>query len=171
MRSVLADGARWIPSLLQLCGGQRLYVRATRRMWWWAYAPLTSRVSQPHSDYWTLPVGFGFGSIGTRSTLLPPFLHAVSGMTLDRMLCCMAIPIMSGWFSAISPLTAANHAFSVVISADISLTPSGGSATLWMHFFWIFCHPEVYVSLFPLSRLHPRSFRCFRNRSLGTRSW
>jgi cytochrome c oxidase subunit I len=28
-------------------------------------------------------------------------------------------------------------------------TQAGGSAVIWMHFFWIFGHPEVYVLVIP----------------------
>jgi cytochrome c oxidase subunit I len=60
--------------------------------------------------------------------------------------------IMAGMvILAISPLTAAQ----VMLTVDRYLgghffdTQAGGSATLWMHFFWIFGHPEVYVLVIP----------------------
>jgi cytochrome c oxidase subunit I len=51
----------------------------------------------------------------------------------------------------ITPLTAAQ----VMLLLDRYLgshffdTQAGGQAYLWMHFFWIFGHPEVYVLVFP----------------------
>jgi cytochrome c oxidase subunit 1 len=52
---------------------------------------------------------------------------------------------------AVSPLTAAQ----VMLLVDRYLgghffdTQAGGSAVIWMHFFWIFGHPEVYVLALP----------------------
>ena len=52
---------------------------------------------------------------------------------------------------AVSPLTAAQ----VMLMIDRYLgghffdTQAGGSAVIWMHFFWIFGHPEVYVLVLP----------------------
>src|SRR5262249_47193021 len=75
------------------------------------------------------------------------------GMTLGKM------PLFA-WLSAtmallailaMSPLTAAQF----MLMADRYLgghffdTQAGGSAALWMHFFWIFGHPEVYVLAIP----------------------
>ena len=54
-------------------------------------------------------------------------------------------------FIAVSPLTAAQ----IMLLLDRYLgghffdTQAGGSAVLWMHFFWIFGHPEVYVLVIP----------------------
>ena len=51
----------------------------------------------------------------------------------------------------VSPLTAAQ----IMLLLDRYLgshffdTQAGGSAVLWMHFFWIFGHPEVYVLVLP----------------------
>ncbi len=59
---------------------------------------------------------------------------------------------MSGLtFVTIGPLTAAQ----IMLMLDRYLgshffdTQAGGSAVLWMHFFWIFGHPEVYVLILP----------------------
>jgi cytochrome c oxidase subunit 1 len=124
---------------------------------WFAYAPLTSQTfSVGHStDFWTLSILVsGFGSIGTAINIAATILcMRCPGMTLGKM------PLL-GWLYlvtvglvilAISPLTAAQ----IMLLVDRYLggyffdTQAGGSAVIWMHFFWIFGHPEVYVLVLP----------------------
>src|SRR5262252_1925666 len=124
---------------------------------WWAYAPLTSRAfSLGHSsDYWTIALLIsGFGSMGTAVNLIATIISMrCPGMTLGRMpLFAWLNLTMAGMvFLVIGPLTAAQ----VMLCVDRYLgghffdTQAGGSATLCMHFFWIFGHPEVYVLVIP----------------------
>jgi cytochrome c oxidase subunit I len=124
---------------------------------WFAYAPLTEKVFSPgHStDYWTLAVFLsGVGSIGTALNIVTTTLcMRCKGMTMGRMpLLAWLYLVMSGLvFVAVSPLTAAQ----IMLTMDRYLgshffdTQAGGSAVLWMHFFWIFGHPEVYVLVLP----------------------
>jgi len=124
---------------------------------WFAYAPLTSPTfSRGHStDYWTLALLVsGFGSIGTAINLIATILCLrCRGMTLGRMpLFIWLILVMAGLvILAISPLTAAQIMLLVdrYLGGHFFDTQAGGSATIWMHFFWIFGHPEVYVLVLP----------------------
>ena len=52
---------------------------------------------------------------------------------------------------AISPLTAAQIMLCLdrYLGAHFFDTQAGGSAVSWMHFFWIFGHPEVYILIIP----------------------
>jgi cytochrome c oxidase subunit 1 len=52
---------------------------------------------------------------------------------------------------AVSPLSAAQIMLLVdrYLGGHFFDTQGGGSAVLWMHFFWIFGHPEVYVLVLP----------------------
>ena len=52
---------------------------------------------------------------------------------------------------AITPLSAAQLMLLVdrYLGGHFFDTQAGGSATLWMHFFWIFGHPEVYILVIP----------------------
>src|SRR5678810_1380646 len=51
----------------------------------------------------------------------------------------------------ITPLSAAQLMLLVdrYLGGHFFDTQAGGSATLWMHFFWIFGHPEVYILVLP----------------------
>src|SRR5258705_3372393 len=124
---------------------------------WWAYAPLTSRAfSVGHStDYWTIAVLVsGFGSIGTAINIIATILSMrCPGMTLSRMpLLAWLTLVMSGLvLISISPLSAAQIMLLVdrYLGGHFFYTQAGGYATLWMHFFWIFGHPEVYILVIP----------------------
>jgi cytochrome c oxidase subunit I len=74
-------------------------------------------------------------------------------MKLSRMpLLVWLYLVMSGMvLIAITPLSAAQIMLLIdrYLGGHFFDTQVGGSAVLWMHFFWIFGHPEVYVLVIP----------------------
>jgi cytochrome c oxidase subunit 1 len=52
---------------------------------------------------------------------------------------------------AVSPLTAAQIMLLIdrYLGGHFFDTQAGGSAVIWMHFFWVFGHPEVYILVLP----------------------
>src|ERR1700716_4405157 len=124
---------------------------------WFAYAPLTSKAFSPgHStDFWTLSLLVsGFGSIGTAINIIATIVcMRCPGMTLAKMpLFAWLNLVMAGLvILAVSPVTAAQIMLLVdrYLGGHFFDTQAGGSAVIWMHFFWIFGHPEVYVLILP----------------------
>ena len=124
---------------------------------WWAYAPLTARAFSPgHStDYWTLAILLsGVGTIGTALNIVATTIcMRCPGMKLNRMplLVWLYLVMSCLVFVTISPLTAAQIMLMLdrYVGSHFFDTQAGGSAVLWMHFFWIFGHPEVYVLVLP----------------------
>ncbi|HWF86412.1 MAG TPA: cytochrome c oxidase subunit I [Vicinamibacterales bacterium] len=124
---------------------------------WFAYAPLTSRTFSPgHStDFWTLSVLVsGFGSIGTAINIITTIVCLrCPGMTLERMPLFVWLNLIMAWLVilAIGPLSAAQLMLLVdrYLGGHFFDTQAGGSAVVWMHFFWVFGHPEVYVLVLP----------------------
>jgi cytochrome c oxidase subunit I len=124
---------------------------------WWAYAPLTSPAfARGHSaDFWTLAllisgvgtIGFGVNTVATILCMRCP------GMKLAKMPLLVWMNLVMGGmlFFTISPLTAAQLMLMIdrYLGGHFFDTQAGGSAVLWMHFFWIFGHPEVYVLIIP----------------------
>jgi len=139
-------------------GGDGLYgAGGAPNVGWFAYAPLTSRTFSPgHStDFWTLGLLVsGFGSIGTAINIVATILcMRCPGMELRRMpLFAWMNLVMAGMvILAVSPLTAAQIMLLIdrYLGGHFFDTQAGGSAVIWMHFFWIFGHPEVYVLVIP----------------------
>jgi cytochrome c oxidase subunit 1 len=139
-------------------GGNGLYgAGSAPDVGWFAYAPLTERVFSPgHStDYWTLSILLsGIGTIGTAVNIVTTVIcMRCRGMKLSRMplLVWLYFVTAAMVFVAVSPLTAAQ----IMLMLDRYLgshffdPQAGGSAILWMHFFWIFGHPEVYILVLP----------------------
>lgn len=139
-------------------GGNGLYgAGSAPDVGWFAYAPLTAKTfSLGHStDFWTLSILVsGFGSIGVAVNFIATiFCMRCPGMTLAKMpLLVWLNLVMAGIvLIAVSPLTAAQIMLSLdrFLGAHFFDTQAGGSAVLWMHFFWIFGHPEVYILVIP----------------------
>jgi cytochrome c oxidase subunit 1 len=139
-------------------GGYGLYgVGEAPDVGWFAYAPLTAKTFSPgHStDFWTLSLLVsGFGSIGTAVNIIATILcMRCPGMTVGKMpLLAWLNLVMAGLvILALSPLTAAQLMLLVdrYLGGHFFDTQAGGSAAIWMHFFWVFGHPEVYVLVLP----------------------
>src|SRR5579859_1207850 len=124
---------------------------------WFAYAPLTSTTfSRGHStDFWILSLLVsGFGSVGTAVNIIATVLcMRCKGMTLGKMplLAWLTLAMAGLVILAVSPLTAAQLMLLIdrYLGGHFFDTQAGGSAVMWMHFFWVFGHPEVYVLVLP----------------------
>jgi cytochrome c oxidase subunit 1 len=139
-------------------GGSGLYgVGNAPDVGWFAYAPLTARAFSPGNatDYWALAlIVTGIGTIGAAVNIVATTISMrCKGMTLLRMpLFAWLNLVVSGLtLVTITPLTAAQIMLLIdrYLGGHFFDTQAGGSAVIWMHFFWIFGHPEVYVLVLP----------------------
>jgi len=139
-------------------GGDGLYgAGSAPDVGWFAYAPLTSRTfSVGHStDFWTLALLVsGIGSVGTAINIVTTVLcMRCPGMALRKMPLLAWLNLTMGGLVilAVSPLTAAQLMLLVdrYLGGHFFDAQAGGSAVIWMHFFWVFGHPEVYVLAIP----------------------
>jgi cytochrome c oxidase subunit 1 len=139
-------------------GGSGLYgAGSAPDVGWFAYAPLTSPTfSVGHStDYWIIGLLIsGFGSIATAVNIITTiFCLRCPGMTLGKMPLFAWLNLVTAGLVvlALGPLTAAQLMLLIdrYLGGHFFDTQAGGSAIIWMHFFWVFGHPEVYVLIMP----------------------
>ncbi len=124
---------------------------------WFAYAPLTSHAFSrgAGTDYWAFAILLsGIGSITSAINVIATVVSMrCPGMTLVRMPLFVWLMLVDAWMVllALPPLSAAQ----IMLLLDRYLgsrffdMQAGGSAVLWLHFFWLFGHPEVYILVFP----------------------
>jgi len=139
-------------------GGSGLYgAGGAPDVGWFAYAPLTAPVfSVGHStDYWIIGLLIsGFGSVATGINFITTVLcMRCPGMTLGKMPLFVWLNLVTGVLVllAMGPLTAAQIMLLIdrYLGGHFFDTQAGGSAIIWMHFFWVFGHPEVYILIMP----------------------
>jgi cytochrome c oxidase subunit 1 len=139
-------------------GGFGLYgVGTAPDMGWFAYAPLTEKAFSPgHApDYWAIAlIVSGWGTLGTAINIIATTISMrCKGMTLMRMplFTWLMLVVSALTLVTITPLTAAQIMLMIdrYLGGHFFDTQAGGSAVMWMHFFWIFGHPEVYVLVLP----------------------
>jgi cytochrome c oxidase subunit I len=124
---------------------------------WFAYAPLTARSFSPGhaTDYWALAlIVSGFGTLGTAVNIVATIISMrCKGMTLMRMPLFTWLLLIVSMLTlvTITPLTAAQFMLLIdrYLGGHFFDTQAGGSSLIWIHFFWIFGHPEVYVLVLP----------------------
>jgi len=141
-----------------LLGGSGLYGAGNAPdVTWWSYAPLAAKAFSPghSSDYWTIAVLVaGFGTVATAINLIATILcMRAPGMKLTRMplFAWLNLTMSAMVLIVVTPLSAAQIMLLIdrYLGGHFFDTQAGGSAVLWMHFFWIFGHPEVYVLIIP----------------------
>ena len=139
-------------------GGAGLYgVGNAPDVGWFAYAPLTARSFSPGhaTDYWALAlIVSGFGTLGTAINIIATTISMrCKGMTLMRMPLFTWLLLIVSMLTlvTITPLTAAQFMLLIdrYLGGHFFDTQAGGSSLIWIHFFWIFGHPEVYVLVLP----------------------
>jgi cytochrome c oxidase subunit 1 len=139
-------------------GGAGLYgVGNAPDVGWFAYAPLTARSFSPGhaTDYWALAlIVSGFGTLGTAINIIATIIAMrCKGMTLMRMplFTWLLLVVSMLTLVTITPLTAAQFMLLIdrYLGGHFFDTQAGGSSLIWIHFFWIFGHPEVYVLVLP----------------------
>ena len=139
-------------------GGAGLYgVGNAPDVGWFAYAPLTARSFSPGhaTDYWALAlIVSGFGTLGTAINIIATIISMrCKGMTLMRMplFTWLLLVVSMLTLVTITPLTAAQFMLLIdrYLGGHFFDTQAGGSSLIWIHFFWIFGHPEVYVLVMP----------------------
>lgn len=124
---------------------------------WFAYAPLTEKAFSKGngSDYWALGIFIsGIGTIGTALNIVVTTLcMRCKGMRLSRMPLFVWLLLVTSVMAlvAIPPLSAAQIMLLIdrYLGAHFFDTQAGGSSQVWIHFFWIFGHPEVYILVLP----------------------
>jgi cytochrome c oxidase subunit 1 len=122
---------------------------------WTLYAPLSTTYGPPSTDFVVIAIHLmGLSSILGAINIITTLLNMrAPGMTLMKMpmfcwtwlvtafLLILAMPVLAG---AVTMILFDRHFGTSFFNAG-----GGGDPTLYLHVFWFFAHPEVYIMILP----------------------
>ena len=129
---------------------------------WWGFAPLADSTFSPGAgaDLWIVALGLtGFSAIFTAVNLITTIFYLrAPGLTMFRMpiftwnmlvtalLILIAFPVLTG---AMVMLWCDRHFGTLFFEVTNAHHAVGGVPVLYLHLFWFFGHPEVYILALP----------------------
>jgi cytochrome c oxidase subunit I+III len=162
-----------------LLGGAFFYsstlLRAVPNIGWFAYAPLSGPEYSPGlaTDFWLLALSVAeIGGIAAAvEIIIAVFKMRAPGMSIGR------IPIF-GWAMLVTAFMML-FGFTILVIGSYLLEfdrkfgtrffdpDRGGDPLLWQHLFWIFGHPDVYMSFLPAAGMVSMIVTVFARRPLS----
>jgi cytochrome c oxidase subunit 1 len=124
---------------------------------WFGYAPLTSRTYTPDisADLWAVGLQvLGVSSIVASLNFIVTIINLrAPGMTMMRVPVFTWMALVTSFLLILALPSIAIALVEVIFDRHFGTNffevSGGGQPVLWMHLFWIFGHPEVYILILP----------------------
>jgi len=171
----------WLYLFSGLLFGASFFMGSTFQGGWTMYAPLNVQTILPGvSEVGSLAAIFALMLFVTSVTvssvnfLTTMYRMRAEGLRMRDMPMFSVTILLTVWMMLFA--FAALLAAFIILSADYLLgtvyfsTPEGGSM-LWLHLFWFFGHPEVYIVFFPALGIMAETFQTFAGKRLVGRKW
>ncbi len=124
---------------------------------WFGYAPLTTRQFTPDisADLWTVGLEvLGASSIVAALNFITTIINLrAPGLTMMRLPVFTWMALITSFLLVLAlpsiAIALAEVIFDRHFGTNFFEVSNGGQPVLWMHLFWIFGHPEVYILILP----------------------
>jgi cytochrome c oxidase subunit I len=124
---------------------------------WFGYAPLTSKQFTPDisADLWTVGLQvLGVSSIVASLNFIVTIINLrAPGLTMMRLPVFTWMTLVTSFLLILAmpsiAIALAEVIFDRHFGTNFFEVSNGGQPVLWMHLFWIFGHPEVYILILP----------------------
>ncbi len=124
---------------------------------WFGYAPLTSKQFTPDisADLWTVGLQvLGVSSIVASLNFITTIINLrAPGLTMMRLPVFTWMTLITSFLLVLAmpsiAIALAEVIFDRHFGTNFFEVSNGGQPVLWMHLFWIFGHPEVYILILP----------------------
>ncbi|MEJ2637732.1 MAG: cbb3-type cytochrome c oxidase subunit I [Calditrichia bacterium] len=124
---------------------------------WYSYPPLSENAYSftPGVSYWALGLlMMVIGAVATAITLNVTILkYRIKGMVMKHLPLFVWMVLVNGFVILIALPTLGTALIMLLVDRKMNgfffQADSGGSPLVWLHYFWIFGHPEIYIMALP----------------------